>query len=89
MNTAATFSSGFVTCLAAVSIACGGGGEELIASDPLPTTCAARMVANRAIVLCEDFGVSADGKEFGPAPDADAPVDPDDAYLNSDVREEA
>lgn len=27
MNTATTFSSGFVTCLAAVSIACGGGGD--------------------------------------------------------------
>lgn len=26
MKTATTFSSGFVTCLAAVSIACGGGG---------------------------------------------------------------
>lgn len=38
MNTATTFSSGFVTCLAAVSIACGGGGDgyTLAAGDLAP-----------------------------------------------------
>jgi hypothetical protein len=33
MKTATTFSSGFVACLAAVSIACGGGGADDAAVD--------------------------------------------------------
>lgn len=50
MKTATTFSSGFVTCLAAVSIACGGGGEM---GPRLSDECHARAVSE-ANALMDD-----------------------------------
>jgi hypothetical protein len=59
MKTATTFSSGFVTCLALVSIACGGGGgdPEQAMADDNDGVCMAAMVsdANRLIAQHGDL----------------------------------
>lgn len=52
MNTATTFSSGFVTCLAMLSLACGGGGgDETLASDD--SACMAAVVADANRLIAE------------------------------------
>lgn len=73
MKTATTFSSGFVTCLAAVSIACGGGGggDSTVMTDKGPVSVggicefASEQDMERAIaagVICRFYTV---GNQWG------------------------
>lgn len=60
MKTATTFSSGFVTCLAAVSIACGGGGSDSVietAEGPLTVSDVCEFASSEDMQRAKDAGV--------------------------------